>query len=215
MVHWPACGGRPRRVHSQNSREPGIIRRFCADAIVRLSLIVCSPVRRLRTACPSPSPHQQRYRRHAVIGCVTRRISMINTSKLALIAVLAAMSVASPAFAQSFNKGDGTGNELPFAYGPKRHQAGLDRRAAERADCRPAEQRRQGRRSPDRPHQIRRVPAPAASTTTPRFRSPPAPMPQTARRPPAAAAPATMKCFCATEASTKTGAGLCSPSFPI
>jgi hypothetical protein len=43
---------------------------------------------------------------------------MINTSKLALIAVLAATSVASPAFAQSFNKGDGTGNNLPFAYGP-------------------------------------------------------------------------------------------------
>jgi hypothetical protein len=50
--------------------------------------------------------------------CITRRISMINTSKLALIAVLAVMSAASPAFAQSFNKGDGTGNELPFAYGP-------------------------------------------------------------------------------------------------
>ena len=44
---------------------------------------------------------------------------MINTSKkLALIAVLAAMTVASPAFAQSFNKGDGTGNNMPFAYGP-------------------------------------------------------------------------------------------------
>ena len=43
---------------------------------------------------------------------------MINTSKLALIAVLAAMSVASPALAQSFNKGDGTGNNMPFAYGP-------------------------------------------------------------------------------------------------
>src|ERR1700684_3483597 len=43
---------------------------------------------------------------------------MIKTSKLALIAVLAAMSVASPALAQSFNKADGTGNELPFAYGP-------------------------------------------------------------------------------------------------
>jgi hypothetical protein len=43
---------------------------------------------------------------------------MINTSKLALIAVLAAMSIASPAFAQSFNKGDGTGNNMPFAYGP-------------------------------------------------------------------------------------------------
>jgi hypothetical protein len=43
---------------------------------------------------------------------------MINTSKLALIAVLAAMSAATPALAQSFNKADGTGNELPFAYGP-------------------------------------------------------------------------------------------------
>jgi hypothetical protein len=43
---------------------------------------------------------------------------MIKTSKLALIAMLAAMSVASPAFAQSFNKGDGTGNNLSFAYGP-------------------------------------------------------------------------------------------------
>jgi hypothetical protein len=44
---------------------------------------------------------------------------MISTSKkLALIAVLAAMSVASPALAQSFDKSSGTGNELPFAYGP-------------------------------------------------------------------------------------------------
>jgi hypothetical protein len=43
---------------------------------------------------------------------------MIKTSKLALIAMLAAMSIASPALAQSFNKGDGTGNNLPFAYGP-------------------------------------------------------------------------------------------------
>jgi hypothetical protein len=43
---------------------------------------------------------------------------MINTSKLALIAVLAAMSVASPAMAQSFDRSSGTGNELPFTYGP-------------------------------------------------------------------------------------------------
>jgi hypothetical protein len=43
---------------------------------------------------------------------------MINKSKLAVIAVLAVMSAASPGLAQSFNKGDGTGNELPFAYGP-------------------------------------------------------------------------------------------------
>jgi hypothetical protein len=44
---------------------------------------------------------------------------MINKSKLALIALLAVMSAASPAFAQSFAKGDGTGNNLPFAYGPE------------------------------------------------------------------------------------------------
>jgi hypothetical protein len=43
---------------------------------------------------------------------------MINKSKLAVIAAVLAVSVASPAFAQSFNKGDGTANELPFAYGP-------------------------------------------------------------------------------------------------
>lgn len=43
---------------------------------------------------------------------------MTNTSKLALIAVLAVISAASPALAQSFNKGDGTGNAMPFAYGP-------------------------------------------------------------------------------------------------
>jgi len=43
---------------------------------------------------------------------------MSNTSKLALIAVLAVMSAASPALAQSFSRGDGTGNAMPFAYGP-------------------------------------------------------------------------------------------------
>ena len=43
---------------------------------------------------------------------------MINKPKLALIAALVAMSAASPALAQSFNKGDGTGNAMPFAYGP-------------------------------------------------------------------------------------------------
>jgi hypothetical protein len=42
---------------------------------------------------------------------------MISKSKIALIAALV-VGAASPAFAQSFNKGDGTGNELAFAYGP-------------------------------------------------------------------------------------------------
>ena len=43
---------------------------------------------------------------------------MINESKLALIAVLAAMTVASPAFAQAFSKGYGTGNVAPYAFEP-------------------------------------------------------------------------------------------------
>jgi len=41
---------------------------------------------------------------------------MIKISKLALIAALAAVSVASPALAQSFNPRDGTGNSLPLQY---------------------------------------------------------------------------------------------------
>jgi hypothetical protein len=43
---------------------------------------------------------------------------MINKSKLALIATLAAISFASPAFAQALNKSDGTGSVSAFAYGP-------------------------------------------------------------------------------------------------
>ena len=43
---------------------------------------------------------------------------MINKSQLALIATLAAISFASPAFAQALNKGDGTGSVSTFAYGP-------------------------------------------------------------------------------------------------
>ena len=41
---------------------------------------------------------------------------MINTSKFALIAALAAVSVASPVRAQSFDPRVGTGNELPLQY---------------------------------------------------------------------------------------------------
>jgi hypothetical protein len=43
---------------------------------------------------------------------------MINKSKLALIAVLVAMSAASPAFAQAFSKGYGTGNVTPYTFEP-------------------------------------------------------------------------------------------------
>jgi hypothetical protein len=41
---------------------------------------------------------------------------MINMSKLALIGAVAAVSIASPALAQSFNPRDGTGNVMPLQY---------------------------------------------------------------------------------------------------
>jgi hypothetical protein len=43
---------------------------------------------------------------------------MINKSKFIMIAAVMTIAVASPALAQSFSPGDGTGNVLPFAYGP-------------------------------------------------------------------------------------------------
>jgi hypothetical protein len=46
----------------------------------------------------------------------TQETIMIRISKLALIAALAAVTVASPALAQSFNPRDGTGNSMPLQY---------------------------------------------------------------------------------------------------
>jgi len=43
---------------------------------------------------------------------------MIDKSKLVLIVVLVAMSAASPALAQAFSKGYGTGNVAPYAFEP-------------------------------------------------------------------------------------------------
>jgi hypothetical protein len=43
---------------------------------------------------------------------------MINKSKFIMIAAVMTIAVASPAFAQSFSPGDGTGNVLPLEYGP-------------------------------------------------------------------------------------------------
>ena len=43
---------------------------------------------------------------------------MTKTTAFALAAALMAMGATAPAFAQSYNPGDGTGNELPFAFGP-------------------------------------------------------------------------------------------------
>ena len=41
---------------------------------------------------------------------------MLTKSKIAVIAAVLGMVSASPAFAQSFNRSDGTGNELPSYY---------------------------------------------------------------------------------------------------
>ena len=38
---------------------------------------------------------------------------MVTKKKIAVIAAIAALGCASPALAQSFNRSDGTGNELP------------------------------------------------------------------------------------------------------
>jgi hypothetical protein len=72
---------------------------------------------------------------------------MINKSKLALIAALAAISFASPAFAQSYNKGDGTANELPFAYGPGGSKPAYERGVAVNPAWTVAQRQDQGLRS--------------------------------------------------------------------
>lgn len=41
---------------------------------------------------------------------------MVTKSKIAVIAAILGLLSASPAFAQSFNRSDGTGNELPSYY---------------------------------------------------------------------------------------------------
>jgi hypothetical protein len=74
------------------------------------------------------------HRRLAVIDCITRReFSMINKSKLALIAALVAMSAASPAHAQAFSKGYGTGNVTPYAFEPSATSAPQNGRTATRS----------------------------------------------------------------------------------
>ena len=68
-------------------------------------------------------------------------------SKFALIAALAAISFASPAFAQSYNKGDGTANELPFAYGPGGAKPSYEQGVAENPAWTVAQRQDQGFRS--------------------------------------------------------------------
>jgi len=43
---------------------------------------------------------------------------MRNALKFMIIGSVAGLALAGPAFAQSFNPADGTGNTLPFAYAP-------------------------------------------------------------------------------------------------
>jgi hypothetical protein len=46
----------------------------------------------------------------------TRRKAMLTKSKLIAAATIAALGLAGPAFAQSFNRPEGTGNSLPSYY---------------------------------------------------------------------------------------------------
>ena len=46
----------------------------------------------------------------------TRRKARVTRSKLIAAATIAALSLAAPAFAQSFNRPEGTGNSLPSYY---------------------------------------------------------------------------------------------------
>lgn len=58
---------------------------------------------------------------------------MINKSKLALIAALVAISAASPAHAQAFSKGYGTGNVTPYAFDSSGGAAPRNGRSATRS----------------------------------------------------------------------------------
>jgi hypothetical protein len=53
-----------------------------------------------------------------VLTSQTRRSIMVTKSKIAVIAAVLGVLSASPAFAQSFDASDGTGNETPTYYGP-------------------------------------------------------------------------------------------------
>lgn len=49
---------------------------------------------------------------------------MTTKSKLVLLSMIAMIGTASPAFAQSFTAGRGTGNVLPFGFQPVTSQSG-------------------------------------------------------------------------------------------
>jgi len=47
MVHRPACGGRPRRIHGQNTHESGVLRAIDYSPFVD-SLFAGSPIKNRR-----------------------------------------------------------------------------------------------------------------------------------------------------------------------
>jgi hypothetical protein len=47
MVHRPACGGRPRRIHSQNTHESGVLRAIDCSPFID-NLFAGSPINNRR-----------------------------------------------------------------------------------------------------------------------------------------------------------------------
>jgi hypothetical protein len=88
---------------SAHDRSFGIIERYDQNILIKNRL------RRTHLLVTGPG-------HHALVRFVNQEKIMINKSALALFAAVAAVGIASPALAQSFDKTDGTGNELPAYY---------------------------------------------------------------------------------------------------
>jgi hypothetical protein len=63
---WRQAAARPQSKQPRTGHNSALLRR----SIVRLSLIVCSPVRRLNIACTGAISKPTAMAAHAVIGCV-------------------------------------------------------------------------------------------------------------------------------------------------
>jgi hypothetical protein len=81
-------------------------------SIIRWKQIVHSRLQQLKIFGIAIFAYGRRYRPSPP----TRRKAMSSRSKFVVAAAIAVLGLAAPAFAQSFNRTDGTGNELPSYY---------------------------------------------------------------------------------------------------
>jgi hypothetical protein len=98
----------------------------------RSLIVLCRLLHPLIGVHTSPSPCRVLGDGRAFEQWNIRGRTMVQKTKMVIIAAIAASSFAAPAFAQSFSRGDGTGNELPsyfngdgslhFGYPPSHEQ---------------------------------------------------------------------------------------------